>query len=39
MPQEEMVEGIQNEQNPEEVEAVTTEQQTEGAEQSRGRRS
>lgn len=34
MPQEEMVEGIQNEQNPEEVEAVTTEQQTEGAEQS-----
>lgn len=31
MPQE-MVEGIQNEQNPQEVEAVTTDQQTEGAE-------
>lgn len=34
MPQEEMVEGIQNEQNPEEVEAVTTDQQTESAEKS-----
>ena len=34
MPQEEMVEWIQNEQNPEEVEAVTTDKQTESAEQS-----